>query len=340
MTIKTKSYARIGLMGNPSDGYFGKTISCAITNYCVEVNLQESTTLQIVPNSELDPTQFSSLSELNQLAKRDGYYGGLRLILASCKKFKDYCDQQKIDFANKNFTISYETDIPRQVGLGGSSAIITATLKALMQFYGLTDQEIPKQIQPNLVLSVETEELEIDAGLQDRVIQVYGGTVFMDFSKDLMTNQGYGNYQYLDSSLIPNLFLAYLSQPVDSGKVHSNLKYRYQQNDQQVVTAMKTFAQYASQCKEALSHQDVDQVSHLMDQNFDLRRKILGDHVIGKENLEMINIARHCGCAAKFSGSGGAIIGLYQTQEQFEELENLYRQHGFAFTKITIDPTP
>ena len=154
-----------------------------------------------------------------------------------------------------------------------------------MQFYDLTDQEIPKQIQPNLVLSVETEELEIDAGLQDRVIQVYGGTVFMDFSKGLMTSQGYGNYQYLDSSLIPNLFLAYLSQPADSGKVHSNLKYRYQQNDQLVVKAMKTFAQYASQCKTALYRQDVDRVSQLMDQNFDLRRKILGDHIIGKENL-------------------------------------------------------
>ena len=103
---------------------------------------------------------------------------------------------------------------------------------------------------------------------------------------------------------------------------------------------MKTFAQYACQCKAALYRQDVDQVRHLMDQNFDLRRNILGDHIIGKENLEMINIARRCGCAAKFSGSGGAIIGLYQTQDQLQELENLYRQHGFTFTKITIDPTP
>ena len=162
----------------------------------------------------------------------------------------------------------------------------------------------------------------------------------MDFSKDLMATQGHGDYQYLDSSLIPNLFLAYLSQPADSGKVHSNLKYRYQQNDQLVVKAMKTFAQYASQCKTALYRQDVDRVSQLMDQNFDLRRKILGDHIIGKENLEMINIARRCGCAAKFSGSGGAIIGLYQTPDQLEELENLYRQHGFAFTKIAIGPTP
>ena len=160
----------------------------------------------------------------------------------------------------------------------------------------------------------------------------------MDFSKDLMTKQGHGNYHSLDSSLIPSLFLAHLFQPSDSGKVHSDLKYRYQQSDQRVVAAMKAFAQYASQCKAALYSQDIDQISHLMDQNFDLRRKILCDDIIGKENLEMIDIARRCGCAAKFSGSGGAIIGLYQTQKQFEELENLYHQHGFAFTKITIDP--
>lgn len=30
MAIKTKSYARIGLLGNPSDGFFGKTIFCLI----------------------------------------------------------------------------------------------------------------------------------------------------------------------------------------------------------------------------------------------------------------------------------------------------------------------
>ncbi len=30
MIIHAKSYARIGLIGNPSDGFYGKTISCAI----------------------------------------------------------------------------------------------------------------------------------------------------------------------------------------------------------------------------------------------------------------------------------------------------------------------
>ena len=46
--------------------------------------------------------------------------------------------------------------------------------------------EIPLHVQPSLVLSVETDELGIVAGLQDRVIQVYEGLVYMDFAREVM----------------------------------------------------------------------------------------------------------------------------------------------------------
>ena len=47
-----------------------------------------------------------------------------------------------------------------------------------MEFYGV---EIPLEAQPSFVLSIERDELGIAAGLQDRVIQVYEGLVYMDF---------------------------------------------------------------------------------------------------------------------------------------------------------------
>ena len=338
MIIRTKGCARIGFMGNPSDGYFGKTISCAIMNFSAEVTLWESPTLCVLPNPVHDPTEFHSLEMLDEVATRDGYYGGLRLILASCKKFNEYCHRRNIELEAKNFTISYQTNIPRQVGLGGSSAIITGVIKALMEFYGLTEADIPTPLQPNLILSVEKEELEISAGLQDRVIQVYGGTVFMDFSKELMEKQGHGNYEYLDSSLMPPLFLAYIDKPSDSGKIHSDVRYRYQQNDLEVVGAMRTFAEYASECKDALARRDYDRVGELMNTNFNLRRKIFGDRVIGEKNLEMIQIAREMCCPAKFSGSGGAIVGMYRTWEELRQLAQVYRERGFEFVKVEIDP--
>jgi len=99
------------------------------------------------------------------------------------KRFYDYCEEHHITLDERNFTIRYQSNIPQQVGLAGSSAIITACFRALMAFYQV---DIPKPILANLILSVENRELCIPAGLQDRVAQVYQGLVFMDFNKDMM----------------------------------------------------------------------------------------------------------------------------------------------------------
>lgn len=50
MIIRTKAYPRAGLVGNPSDGYFGKTISFALSNFCAEVVLYETPELEILPS--------------------------------------------------------------------------------------------------------------------------------------------------------------------------------------------------------------------------------------------------------------------------------------------------
>ena len=39
-----------------------------------------------------------------------------------------------IALANRNFTMEYETTVPMRLGLGGSSAIITAALRALCEY--------------------------------------------------------------------------------------------------------------------------------------------------------------------------------------------------------------
>ena len=42
MIIESRGYARAGLIGNPSDGYFGKTIAVIIKNFHAEITLFES----------------------------------------------------------------------------------------------------------------------------------------------------------------------------------------------------------------------------------------------------------------------------------------------------------
>ncbi len=118
-----------------------------------------------------------------------------RLLQATCKKFYHYCSSHGVALAKRNFTLRYDTNIPRQVGLAGSSALVTATLRCLMDFFRVTSSDLPKERMPQFILDVEVAELNIQAGLQDRVVQVYEGLVSMDFSKKLMGGRGYGNYR-------------------------------------------------------------------------------------------------------------------------------------------------
>ncbi|GIS60015.1 MAG: hypothetical protein CM1200mP2_22400 [Planctomycetaceae bacterium] len=151
-----------------------------LENFQAETILYEWDRVEVLLSQE-DQSRFDSIYELADDVRLHGYYGGVRLVKATIKVFVEYCRREGVALHDRNFAIRYTSNIPRQVGLAGSSAIIVATLRALMEFYGI---EIPREVQPSLVLSVETGELGITAGLQDRVIQVYGGVVMMDFSRE------------------------------------------------------------------------------------------------------------------------------------------------------------
>jgi len=336
--IRRTCYARAGLIGNPSDGFFGKTIALLVHNWAATVTLWPSPELVIEPNPEHDPHVFGSLQELHDTALREGYYGGLRLLYATCKRFYDQCLEHGILLPERQFTVRYETTIPRGVGLAGSSAIVTAALRALMEFYGIPEEAFGKPLLPNLVLSVETSELGLTAGLQDRVIQTYGGCVYMDFSRERMEADGHGLYVPLDRDLLPPLFIAHVRDPSDSSGIHSPVRTRYERGDPEVHEAMAAFAGFAEACRTALEHRDYAEVGRLMNANFDLRRQLYGDAALGRANLQMIELARSFGAPAKFSGSGGAIVGVYDDLRQFDELSAAFAAHGFALHRVRSEP--
>ena len=159
--IRRRAYARAGLIGNPSDGYHGKTIAVLVRQFFAEVVLYEWEDLEIVPSQD-DQSRFHSIQALATDVQLHGYYGGIRLVKATIKKFLEYC-QGRHELHDRNFSIRYESNIPRAVGMAGSSGIIVATLRALMDFYQI---EIPLRVQPSLVLSVEREELGIQGGFR------------------------------------------------------------------------------------------------------------------------------------------------------------------------------
>ena len=328
--IETYGYSRAGFLGNPSDGYFGKTIAFAMSNFRARVLLFPSARLEIRP-SKADLPIFENLAHLYKTTRWRGYYGGIRIIQALIVRFMDYCEQQGIELEDRNFTIEYESSIPQRLGMGGSSAIITAALRALCLYF---DVKIPLPVQANLVLETETKELGVPAGLQDRVIQSYEGLVYMDFAKELIEQQGYGDYQTLDPALLPNVYVAYRTSLSEGTEVfHNNIRERWRMGDPVVVDAMKTWASYAEQGKQAILARDYKTLDYLIDANFDLRAKI---YKISEGNLEMVETARKAGATAKFAGSGGAIVGTYEDQDMYPALVRALDAIGVAVVKPKI----
>jgi glucuronokinase len=330
MIIRKKAYPRVGLIGNPSDGYFGKTIAFAFTNYSAQVVLYETPELEIMPNVK-DHSRFADIQTLVNDVNLHGYYGGIRLLKATIKRFYDYCSENQIDLHDRNFTIRYSSDIPHGVGLAGSSAIITACLRALMSYYGVS---IPKFIQANLILSAETDELHITAGLQDRVVQVYQGLIYMDFDKEIMKSRGYGKYEYMDIKSLPKMYVAFTADLGEPTEVfHNDIRHRFDQGEKAVVAAMKYWATLTDKFRRCIETDQMEKAGPLIDANFDRRTKL---YQMSLDNMLMVKTARSTGASAKFTGSGGAIVGTYENQKMFNSLKSKLGKIGIKVIKPKI----
>jgi len=274
-TTSATALARAGLVGHPSDGYGGATLSVTLHNFGADVRVTRAPALDIAPAG-------------------DGQWpeGGEPLVAAAVARFR----RRHPPFDGR-VRIRYRSEIPREVGLGGSSAIVIATLRALALLEGieLADDELPA-----LALAVETEELGIAAGLQDRVVQTYGGLVFMDFAR--------GSYEPLDAALLPPLFLAWVPiAGAPSGRAHADVRARFERGEPSVVAAMATLAGLAHDARDALLRADHAGFATALDAGFDVRADVFE---LDPRHAALVRRMRERGLSATYTGSGGAIVGV------------------------------
>lgn len=350
--IHERAYARIGLFGNPSDGYFGRTISVSIQNFFSEVTLVPdqqcfSSRVSFEPGP-YDWNAFDSLTALANHTKEHGHYGGVRLLRALCVRFHAHCEERSIALHDQGFTLKYHTNIPKQRGLSGSSSIIVAGLRCLMRHY---DVRIPLEEQPSLVLQCE-HDLGIHAGLQDRVIQTYEGAMAMDFTDVASvrkTNRGV--YERLSLSDIPELLLVWGDRGSDSGTTHSEVKKKWEAGDAFIRETMAKVADIARDAKEALllpgnaseasARDKKTLLAALMNANFDLRRSMFGDEALGSSNIDMVMTPRAFGAGSKFTGSGGAAVVLCPDgDDQTRRVREACEAKGFKTERVVLNPAP
>lgn len=315
------AYPRAALIGNPSDGFGGMTISFVFSDFRAEVKLDEHDHIQVLPG-RVDHLEWKSLDEFSHSVNSMGYYGGLRLLKATLLVFIKHCESHNIQLHGSGFKLSYETNIPVLLGLSGSSAIISACLRALGSWYGV---KMEPWLLANLAWQVETVELGIPAGLQDRVAQAYNYPVFMDFDAGYFNTNPHGKYERLKRPLT-NVYIAYSDTLAEgSEKTHSNLRERFNNGDTQMLEAVETWKNLTVLFKESLEKSDRAAMNECINANFDLRNKITK---LQPEQVELVMLARKSGASAKFCGSGGAIIGLYEDDAMLERLKKDLDNNG------------
>ncbi|WP_295809879.1 hypothetical protein [uncultured Victivallis sp.] len=332
MIIKTTAYPRAALVGNPSDGYYGKTIAFVFRNYSADVELYETPELELLP-AKRDDNRFNNLEALAADVELYGYYGGIRLLKAAAKIFRDHCRRIGIHLEEKNFTMRYRSTIPNRLGLAGSSAIITAAMRAMFRFYGLS---VEPAVLANLVLATERDELNIPAGLQDRVAQAYNTPVFMDFDREHMLRHGVGRYEPITIPEDLNLYVAYRTDLAEGSEVlHSRLRGDYDAGVPRVLDAMREWGDLTCRVREAIERHNYAALPALLNRNFDLRCEVCSE-AISEKNLQMVQAARSTGASAKFTGSGGAIIGTYEDEAMYRRLEEVLHRNRINVIKPEI----
>jgi glucuronokinase len=81
---------------------------------------------------------------------------------------------------------------------------------------------------------------------------------------------------------------------------------------------MRYWADLTDQARACLERGDAARLAALMNANFDRRAQL---YRLSAGNLRMVAVARAAGASAKFSGSGGAIVGTYPDEAVYARLE-------------------
>ena len=77
-------------------------------------------------------------------------------------------------------------------------------------------------------------------------------------------------------------------------------------------------------------------IHQLINENFALRRKLYGDKAVGRDNIEMVELARSLGAAAKFPGSGGAIVILPKKKKDDKKIIKAFEDNGYLIEKVVL----
>jgi galactokinase/mevalonate kinase-like predicted kinase len=321
-TIICSAPGRAGIIGNPTDMYGGSLISCSV-GMRAYAHIEPASELVLETNGEE-----YRITTREDLRPRDDRFDVVRAIL-------DYMHLPPL-----RCRVKYESEIPVQSGMSGSTALVVAILQALLAWQGET---LDRYRLAERARYIELNYLKVVCGYQDAYMCTFGGLNYMDFrGKQFYRSEEAELFATVEplGVYVPELpfVLGYTGVQHSSGEVHRPIRERWLEGEREVVSAYERITEVARMGKKALLMQDWPTLGDLMNENHAIQRGLGGS---GDSNERLIAAALGAGASgAKLAGagSGGTVIALWPWEDTTPLEEALQHAGASRIYRLEVGP--
>ena len=298
MIIRSRAPLRLGLAGGGtdvqtfSDKYGGAVLNVTINLYahCTIIPTNDGI-IEFIANDI--PKKFVTdsvdyIEPVNELILHKGVYNEIK---------NKFCPERQL-----SFRMVTSCDAPPGSGLGSSSTVVVAIIKAYVEWLNLplSDYDIA-----SLAYKIERLDLNLAGGAQDQYAATFGGLNYIEFySGNKIIVNPLKIKPWIKNELEEMLILFFTGQSRDSAKIIKEQIDSTEKNPN-AIQKMLEVKQNASKMKEAVLKGDIAKIINLLNEGW--RAKKATSAAITNDRLNKIYdfVIANGGLAAKISGAGG-----------------------------------
>ena len=307
MKIRSRAPLRLGLAGGGTDvspycdAFGGAILNATIGHYAyATIEPLDNGAVEFVSSDQQESSKCASAAQLVP-------DGNLDLL----KHIHNYAVDHYADQKPLSLRLTTRVDVPSGSGLGGSSTLTVAALKAYAEWlsYPLDDYQLA-----NGAYVVERQLAGLRGGRQDQYAAAFGGFNFMEFGQDgrVLVNP-LRIAPAVVSELEASLLLFYTGDSRSSAAIIEEQSRNVEVGNRGAVEAMHEIKREALQMKECLLRGNFDQLHQVLRRSWD-SKKAMAEGIVNERIEELYRRALEAGAAcAKISGAGGGGFMIFLT---------------------------
>ena len=321
MTIRSKAPLRLGLAGGGTDlntycdKFDGYVLNSTISLY-VHCTIEERNDGKIVFESmdHDDILQVESQKYLELDGHMDLYKGIYNRIV------KDYTHTPL------SFSISTYSDVPSGSGLGGSSTLVVAVLKAFVEWLNLPlgEHDIAR-----LAFNIEREDIGIVGGAQDQYAATFGGFNFMElYSEKRVIVNPLRVKNWIIDELEASIVLYFTNIRRQASQIEQ--EKRKLLDNKSSLDAMHEVKEDAILMKEALLKGDIKKFASVLGKSWEAKKRV-SSSISNSEIDRVYDLAMDNGAfSGKVSGAGGGgfMFFMVEPTKKIQLIKELNKQQG------------